>query len=245
MNRRTQPTQPTQPTRTRRARTNAAAFLTTLALASLLSIDEGSAAKKSSKPSKVTVANGKACTTPGASATAAGKTYSCVRLKSKALQWWSPGTIQNPIKLGRAARVSGAASGAWDITVVRRIDDDTARILAIEANNRVSTPGNTLTSVELRAKSLGPDPETSIRATSFVLATAVRERVERWELGQSAPEDCWRDERVANGAEKICQFPYEITPGTELVAARLVVRASFGLDAPLYFDTAVDQPPLR
>ena len=207
--------------------------------------EPGVAAKKTTKPVKVTVANGKVCAKGGVVTTASGRSFTCVRLKSKALQWWSVGTIQNPVRFGQTARVAGTASGAWEITVVRRIDDDTERILAIEASNRLATSGNTIASVELRAKSLGPDAETSIRATSFEAATAVRDRVGRWDLGQTAEEDCWRNERVANGADKTCQFPFEITSGAELAALRLSVRPSFGIDAPVYFDTATDQPPLR
>jgi hypothetical protein len=200
---------------------------------------------KKTKTTKVTVANGKACKAAGTPATAGGRSFTCVRMKNDSLQWWAVGTIQNPIRLGSSGRVESAGSGAWEVTVVRRIDDDTARILAIEATNRVEVEGNTIASLEIRARSLGPAAETSIRATAFEVTTATRERVERWDLGQGAPEDCWRDERVANGSEKTCQFPFEITPGTELAGLRMAVRPSFGLDAPLYFDTALDQPPLR
>lgn len=207
------------------------------------------AAKSTKKPAKkaakVVVANGKPCSTLAATSTASGRTFTCVQMKNKTRQWWSVGTIQNPIRVGSTGAVNGDGSGKWEITVVRRIDDDTTRILAIEPSNRLANEGNAIVSVEVRAKSLGPGAETSIRSTAFEVATATRERVTRWDLGQPAPEDCWREERVANGAEKVCQFPFEITLGTELAGLRLAVRPNFGVGAPLYFDTATNQPPLR
>ena len=196
--------------------------------------------KKTVTTKKAVVANGKPCTTKGATSAS----FTCVELRSKALQWWLAGTIQNPLKLGQTGRVSNPASGTWEVTVLKRIDDDTARILAIETQNRVEKPGNTIASVELRAKNVGT-AEFSIRATAFETTSVTREKILRWELGQTAPEDCWRDERVAPGAEKVCQFPFEIAPANELDALRLVVRGGFGIDAGLYFDTAAAQPPLK
>ncbi len=216
----------------------------TLAVALLVapSSPAGAAARKPPKTAKPVVANGKSCGAVGTTATAGGTTFTCVALRNKALQWWAPGTAQNPLKVGQTGRVASSVSGNWEITVQKRIDDDTARILAIDSKNRIATPGDIIVSVEIRAKNVGP--EFSIRATAFELATVTRERVGRWDLGQAAPEDCWNDERVASGAEKVCQFPFEITQ-TDLAGARLAVRPGFGGDAPLFFDTAANQPPLR
>lgn len=200
----------------------------------------GAAAKKKRTTKKAVIANGKPCAAKGTSS----GSYTCVELQSKALQWWTAGTAKNPLKLGQTGRVSNPASGTWEVTVLKRIDDDTARILALDETNRVGTAGNTITSVELRVKNTGKD-EFSVRATAFEATTPSREKVARWDLGQSAPEDCWRDERVAPGAEKVCQFPFEITPGSELAPLRLVVSGAFGLDKGLYFDTSTGQPPLK
>jgi hypothetical protein len=224
-------------------------FGSVVVLGVALLAEPSEAAKPTKKPAKkaakLVVANGKSCTTLEATSTASSGTFTCVQMKNNTRQWWSVGTIQNPIRLRRIGTVNGEGSGKWEITVMRRIDDDTARILAIESNNRLANEGTAITSLEIRVKSLGTDAETSIRATAFEVTTATRQRVERWDLGQAAPEDCWSEERVANGVEKVCQFPFEITPGTELAGLRLAVRPTFGEGAPLYFDTATNQPPLR
>ena len=228
------------PTASRTTQVAVAAALV-VSLGAAWSSPAGAAAKKKTKTTKkVTVANGKTCSTKGT----VSASFTCVELQSKALQWWSAGTAQNPLKLGQVGRVSNPASGTWEITVVKRIDDDTARILAIDETNRVATATNTIASLEVRVKNVGTQ-EFSVRATAFEAASPSREKITRWELGQGALEDCWRDERVAAGAEKVCQFPFEITPGTELLPLRLAVRGGFGIDAGLYFDTATAQPPLK
>jgi hypothetical protein len=208
----------------------------------LASQTRATAAKRKPTTTKPVIANGKPCVAVGTTAVAAGASYGCVVLRNKALQWWRVGTAQNPLRLGQTGRVSSVVSGNWEITVLKRIDDDTARILAIDAKNHVAIAGNIIASVEVRAKNIGP--EFSIRATGFEAATVSKERIGRWELGQPAPEDCWNNERLAAGAEKVCQYPFEIAPG-DLQELRLAVRPGFGTEAPLFFDTALNQPPLR
>lgn len=217
-----------------------AVLVASLAAAWSSPADAAAKKKKTTTTKKVTIANAKPCTAKGTTSAS----YTCVELQSQALQWWSAGTAQNPLKLGQTGRVSDPASGTWEVTVVKRIDDDTARILAIDAQNRVGTVGNTITSVELRVKNVGA-AEFSVRATSFEAASLSRGKIARWDLGQGAPEDCWSEERVAAGAEKVCQFPYEVTPESELAPLRLAVRGGFGLNTGLYFDTGTAQPPLK
>ena len=60
---------------------------------------------------------------------------------------------------------SSPASGSWEVTVVKRIDE----------KNRIGTAGNTITSLEVRVKNVGTD-ELSIRATAFEAASPTRER---------------------------------------------------------------------
>ena len=219
----------------------AVVFTTALCLTSAWSAPGNAVAKKKKTTTKkVTIANGKTCTAKG---TASG-VFTCVELVSKKLQWWSAGTPQNPLKVGQTGRVSSDVSGSWEVTVVKRIDDDTARILALDEKNRVGVAGNTITSVEIRVKNVGAQ-EFSVRATAFDVASPSREKVERWVLGTATDEDCWRNESMAPGVEKVCQFPYEITPGSELAPLRLVVKGGFGLEKGLYFDTATEQPPLK
>jgi hypothetical protein len=206
----------------------------------------GAATKKKAKTpttTRVLIANGKPCSTKGAVATAGGSSFECVQLISGALQWWQPGTIRNPIKLGVPTRVESDLSGKWEVTVVSRTDDDTARVLAVDPRNALVDPTATISTVILKIRNLGP-ADNRVRFVGYLGVSRKRNSVERWTNGASPEDDCWSNETVAPGDTKTCSFPYEL--GTdEIPQLRLGLTVSFATEPSVYLNTGRDQPPLR
>ena len=198
---------------------------------------------KTPTTTKVVIANGKPCSSKGTPATAGGGAFECVQLISGALQWWQAGTIRNPIKLGVPVRVSSDLSGSWEITVVSRTDDDTARVLAVDGRNALVDPTATIATVSLKITNLA-STENRTRFIGYNGVSRKRDAIERWVNGASVEEDCWNNETVQPGETKACSFPYELSK-EEIPQLRLGLIVSFEASPRLYMNTGKDQPPLR
>ena len=217
--------------------------LTTVGVNADATTKKKTAAKTKTPPTtKVVIANGKPCSTKGAQATA-GAAFECVQLISDALQWWQAGTIRNPIKVGVPVRVASDISGNWELTVVRRVDDDTARLLAADPRNALVNPPATISTVWMTIKNTGTT-ENRTRVIGYTGVSRKRDQVERWVPGELLVEDCWNNEAVQPGATKSCSFPYELKT-EEIPQLRLGLLVSFATSSSVYMNTGTDQPPLR
>ncbi len=198
---------------------------------------------KTPTTTRVVIANGKPCSSKGTQATAGGASFECVQLISGALQWWQAGTIRNPIKLGVPVRITSELSGTWEVTVVSRTDDDTARVLAVDERNALVDPSATISTVSLKIRNLAAT-ENRTRFVGYNGVTRKRDEVERWVNGASVEDDCWNNETVQPGETKSCTFPYELSK-EEIPQLRLGLIVDFAPNPTVYMNTGKDQPPLR
>lgn len=221
----------------------------------------GATTKRKVAPKKVTattappIANGRACPSVGRTAPAAGATFECVTTINGP-QWWQSGTRANPIKVGVPFRATSKSDGEWEVTVLGRIDDDTARVLSVytDSNSKNRNPAWPIVSVRLRIRYVGgadfPNGDGLVRMVSYDGVTRTRGPIGRgtWVLpyskvdgGDPALDDCWTNEGMFAGSQKECVMPYELAPA-EVSEFRLAVQV--GTEPRVFMNTAADQPPI-
>jgi hypothetical protein len=197
---------------------------------------------KSAPTTKLTVGPGKPCVTAGSSVQADGQTLECVLWQSS-LQWWTPGTRQNPFRLNTVLALT-VNENKWEFSVMGRTDDDTARYLAVSPSNSISKPGVIITGVKVRYRNLG-GPTPTANTVYFYPNGHSRNRgpIDRWAGGAAPSDDCFKSNVMDEGTESVCVSPYEIAPD-ELASFRLVVN-NISTQQRWYFNTVQDQAPLE
>jgi hypothetical protein len=159
------------------------------------------------------------------------------------LQWWSPGTRQNPFRLGTVLPLT-VNGNQWEFSVIGRTDDDTARYLAQSPSNTISKAGAIVTGVTLTYRNLG-GPTPTANTIYFYPDGHSQNRgpIGRWTSGATPSNDCYQSNVMDEGTQATCVSPYEITPD-ELASFRLVVNV-ISTNQRWYFNTAPDQAPLE
>jgi hypothetical protein len=202
------------------------------------------AAKKKSAITTTTVipiAPGRPCTTGSAVVTAGAVKYACVTWRG-ARQWWPFGTKQNPYPLNTTITFPLDPSG-WELTVLGREDNDTARWLAVDPINKLVNSARQIASVRVVFRHIGPSSGGRTRELLLLGTSTGRPEIERWTTYAGAEDDCWVNESVENAATKECSMPFEVDAG-ELPALQLKVAPLLTLK-PVYFATAANQVPLE
>jgi hypothetical protein len=165
----------------------------------------------------------------------------CVTWQGK-LQWWAPGTRQNPIKVGTVLPFVVEGEN-WEVSVLGRTEDDTDRTLAEGPSNELSTAGDIITGVQMQYRYIGPKPDSVISRATLSGYSRTRGPIDRWANGVAPAGDCWLNEGIDEGIERKCVMPYEIARA-ELATFR-IAYTDYSTNKRWYFDTAPDQTPFE